>query len=116
MTSKKVDPRWQQVLDQLQCTTSRLEAAGDGNLPLLEDALTRCEAATASMGALGQPPIESIETLNICLERIRKGNERIRVASACLRQEFARYSQVHGLVHSLVGSVAEELPRVSCTG
>ena len=111
-----MDPRWQQVLEQLQCATSRLEAAGDGNLPLLEDALTSCEAATAGMGALGQPPAEAVETLNICLERIRKGSERIRVFSACLRQEFARYAQVHGLMHSLAGGVAEELPRVSCTG
>jgi hypothetical protein len=111
-----MDPRWQQVLEQLRCATSCLEAAGDENLPLLEDALTRCEAATAGMEVLGQPPAEAVETLNICLERIRKGSERIRVASACLRQEFARYAQVHGLVHSLAGGVTEEVPRVSCTG
>ena len=111
-----MDSCWQQVLEQLQCATSRLEAAGDGNLPLLEDALTRCEAATASMEALGQPPAEAVETLNMCRERIRKGSERVRVASACLRQEFARYAQIHGLAHSLAGSVTEELPRVSCTG
>ena len=111
-----MDPRWQHVLEQLQCATSRLESAGDGNLLLLEDALTRCEAATAGMGVLGKPPAESVKTLNICLERIRKSSERIRVASACLRQEFARYAQIHGLVHSLAGGVTEKEPRVSCTG
>ena len=111
-----MDPRWQHVLEQLQCATSRLEAAGDGNLSLLEDALSHCEAATASMGALGQPPAEAVKTLNICLERIRKSSDRIRVASACLRQEFARYAQIHGLVYSLAVNVTEEVPRVSCTG
>ena len=111
-----MDPRWQHVLEQLQCATSRLESAGDGNLLLLEDALTRCEAATAGMGVLGQPPAEAAETLHSCRDRIRKASERIRVASACLRQEFARYAQIHGLVHSLAVNVTEEVPRVSCTG
>jgi hypothetical protein len=104
------------VLEQLQCATARLEAAGDGDLPLIEDALASSEAATADMEVLGQPPVEAVETLNICLERIRKGNEKIRVASACLRQEFARYAQIHGLAHSLAGGATGEVPRVSCTG
>ena len=111
-----MDSRWQQVLEQVGCATTRLEAAGDANLPLLEDALTRCEAATYGISELGEPPPDVVEALRACLERSRRVNERLRLAAACLRQEFARCSQVQGLMRSLGGNVREQEPQVSCTG
>lgn len=111
-----MDSRWRHVLEKLESATARLEAAGDANLPLLEDALSRYEAATTGIDKLGEPPPGAVEALRKCLERSRRVNERLRLAAACLRQEFARCSRIQSLMRSLDGGSREQEPRVSCTG